>query len=99
MFSSVQLFINPFTPQNIHHHLNKSTYYIAGSLHQCIYSVQDVPDYGSLYLVFIQSQPLTLFLHCNTCHMERLDHFFNLPCIYLASPLVGLVIGFSNSCK
>ena len=45
------LFMSPFTPQNIYHHLNHSTCYIAGFLHWCIYTLQHIPEDGSFYFV------------------------------------------------
>ena len=37
------LLTSPFTPQNIHHHLNHSICYIACFLHQYIYTLQNMP--------------------------------------------------------
>ena len=99
--------MSPFTPQNIHHHLNHSTCYIAGVLHQCIYTLQHICADGSFYFSCIQSRSLTLPLHFNTCRMEHLNqeirlnnsfHVFSLSCMYLPSPFIGSVVSFSNSC-
>ena len=44
----------------------------AGFLHQCIYTLQHIPEDDSFYPACIQRQSLKLLLHCNTCHMVRL---------------------------
>ena len=44
-----------FSPQDIHHHLNHSTRYIAGFLRQCICMFQFIPGNGSFYFVCIES--------------------------------------------
>ena len=51
-----------FTHQKIHHH-HRSTYCIAGFLHQCIYTIQHIPVDDNFYLVYIQNQFLALSLH------------------------------------
>ena len=67
------LFCLPFTPQKIHHHHHhhhhRSTSYIVGFLHWCVYTEDD-----NFYLVCRQNRSLTLLLHCNICCMEHLDH-------------------------
>ena len=62
-----------FTPQKIHHH-HRSTYCIAGFLHQCIYTLQYIPEDDNFCLVCIQNQSLTQLLHCNACYTEHLNH-------------------------
>ena len=62
-----------FTSQKIHHH-HQSACFIVGFLHQCIYTPQHIPEDDNLYLVYIQNRSLTQPLHCNTYHMEHLDH-------------------------
>ena len=85
----------PFTPQNIHHHLNHSKYYIAGFLHQCIYTLQHIPVDGSFYIACIQSQSLRLLLHCNICRMEHLYHEIRLNAFFLRFQLTMHVFTFS----
>ena len=51
----------------------ESLTYIAGFLHQCIYTQQHIPE-DEFYFVYIQSQSLTLLLCCNKCYMEHTDH-------------------------
>ena len=70
-----------FTPQ-IHYHC--STCYIADFLHQCIYTLQHILAYGSIYFTCRQSRSLTLSLHCNTCRTEHLDQE-NLPSCVLST--------------
>ena len=63
----------PLATQNIHyHHLNHLTYYSAGFLHQCIYTLQHIPEDGSFHLICIQGQLLTILLRCNTGDMNVL---------------------------
>ena len=62
-----------FTHRKIHHHHHHSAYYTVAFLHRCIYTLQYIPD-DNFYLVCRQNRSLTLPLHCNTCHMEHLDH-------------------------
>ena len=78
--------------QNIHyHHLNHLTYYSAGFLHQCIYTLQHIPEDGSFHLICIQGQLLTILLRCNTGDMNllTLGIFLNL-----FSPRFQLTIGY-----
>ena len=66
--------MSPFTPQKIHHHHHRSTCYIAGFLHRCIYTLQHIPEDGSFYFACRWSRSLTLPSRCNTCRMEHPDH-------------------------
>lgn len=63
-----------FTPQKMLHHHNHLVCYNAGLLHHPIYTLQDIPENDSFYLVCMQFQPSTLLLHYNTRPMGRLDH-------------------------
>ena len=63
-----------FIPQKSHYHHDRSAYYIAGFLHQCIYTLQHMLEDDTFCLVFIQNQSLTQPLHCNACYMEHPDH-------------------------
>ena len=63
------------TPQKIHHHHHHhSTCYTVVFLHRSIYTLQHIPEDDNFWLVCRQNRSLTLPLHCNTCHMEHLDH-------------------------
>ena len=67
------LFMPPFSNQNIHyHHLNHLTYYSAGFLHQCVYTLHHITEDGSFHLICIQGQLLTILLRCNTGDMNVL---------------------------
>ena len=76
------LFFLLFTPLKIHHH--HSTCYIVSFLHQCIYTLQHIPEDDNVYLVCRQNRSLTLPFHCNTCRMEQLGHE-NLSLIVLST--------------
>ena len=58
----------------LHHHLNHSVCYIISFLRQCLYTLQHIPEDGSFYLAYIQSQHLKPMLHYNARHKERLAH-------------------------
>ena len=59
-----------FTPQNIHHHLNDWTCYIAGFLHQCICTPQHTPGDGSFYFVCITEPTFNTVVALQSCHMH-----------------------------
>ena len=66
-------FLAPSTPKKIYHY-HRSTCYIVGFLHQCICTLQQIPEDNNFYLVCRPNRSLTLPLHCNTYRMELLDH-------------------------
>ena len=78
-----KIFCLLFAPQKFHHH-HCSTCYIVSFLHQCIYTLQHIPEDDNFYLVSRQNRSLTLPLHCNTCRMEHLGHE-NLPLCVLST--------------
>ena len=86
--------------------ITSKAYCIAGFLHQCIYTLQDIPGDDDFCLVCIQNQSLTLPLHCNTCYMERYNHENLFLCFLSMSfqfttdvlPFYWFCCQFSNSC-
>ena len=62
-----------FTPRKIHHH-HHSTCYTVVSLHQCIYTLQHIPEDENFCLICRKNRFLTLLLHCSICRMEHADH-------------------------
>ena len=87
--------MSPYTPQNTHNHVNISTSYIPGFLHQCIYTLQHILERGSFYFACIEILPSTLLSHCNTCRIKHLDYDLFLNAFFPRFQLIMHVFTFT----